>query len=68
MAPTPSEVAAKAANIVTSTSSSAKDFKKEKTTARVLGAGTYYGNSSLGTQLTLDRMRRYRRAYGLPPR
>ncbi|KAF2711146.1 mitochondrial carrier [Pleomassaria siparia CBS 279.74] len=39
MAPTPSELAAKAANVVTSTSSSAKDFKKEKTTARVLGAG-----------------------------
>ncbi|KAF2797280.1 mitochondrial carrier [Melanomma pulvis-pyrius CBS 109.77] len=39
MAPTPSEVAAKAANVVASTSSSAKDFKKESTAARVLGAG-----------------------------
>ncbi|KAF2878415.1 mitochondrial carrier domain-containing protein [Massariosphaeria phaeospora] len=39
MTPSPSDVAAKAATVVAGTSSSAKDFKKESTAARVLGAG-----------------------------
>ena len=39
MAPSATDVAAKAAAAVTGTSSSAKDIKKEATAARVLGAG-----------------------------
>ncbi|KAF2660181.1 mitochondrial carrier [Lophiostoma macrostomum CBS 122681] len=40
MAPSASEAASKAAAVVAGTSSSAKDFKKESTIARVLGAGS----------------------------
>ena len=39
MAPSASEAASKAAAVVAGTSSSAKEFKKESTAARVLGAG-----------------------------
>jgi hypothetical protein len=46
MAPSASEAAAKAAEkaaaVVAGTSSSAKDFKKESTIARVLGAGRFF--------------------------
>jgi hypothetical protein len=40
MAPSASEAAAKVASVAAGTSSSAKDFKKESTAARFLGAGT----------------------------
>ncbi|PVH99388.1 mitochondrial carrier [Periconia macrospinosa] len=39
MAPSVSDAAAKVADVAASTKSSAKDFKKESTTARMLGAG-----------------------------
>lgn len=39
--PSPSEAAAKVANAAVATQSSAKDFKKESTAARFLGAGMY---------------------------
>ncbi|KAF2183793.1 mitochondrial carrier [Zopfia rhizophila CBS 207.26] len=40
MTPSASEAAAKTATVIAGTSSSAKDFKKESTAARFLGAGT----------------------------
>ncbi|KAF2118952.1 guanine nucleotide transporter [Lophiotrema nucula] len=40
MAPSVSEAAAKAANVVASTQSSAKDYKRESAAARFLGAGS----------------------------
>ena len=40
MTPSPSEAAAKVAQVAAGTKSSAKDYKKESTTARVLGAGS----------------------------
>jgi len=39
MTPTPKEAVAKVAQVASGTTSSAKDFKKESTTARLLGAG-----------------------------
>jgi hypothetical protein len=40
MTPSPSEAAAKVAQVAAGTNSSAKVYKKESNTARVLGAGT----------------------------
>jgi hypothetical protein len=40
MAPVVPDVAAKVASVAAGTQSSAKEFKKESTMARVLGAGT----------------------------
>lgn len=41
MAPSVSDAAAKVADVASSTKSSAKEIKKEKTAARMLGAGMY---------------------------
>jgi hypothetical protein len=41
MTPSPKEAVAKVAQVAAGTQSSAKDYKRESTMARVLGAGTF---------------------------
>jgi hypothetical protein len=46
MTPSPSEAVAKVAQAAAGTNSSAKVYKRESNTARVLGAGTAFGSWS----------------------
>jgi hypothetical protein len=67
MTPSPSEAAAKVAQVAAGTNSSAKVYKRESNTARVLGAGTM-ADSFESKPANKCRMCGNCRAHGLPPR
>lgn len=67
MTPSPSEAAAKVAQAAAGTQSSAKEYKRESNTARVLGAGAI-AQSLIEFVANWRRMRGNCGAHDLPPR
>lgn len=67
MTPSPSEAVAKVAQAASGTDSSAKVYKRESNTARVLGAGTHRSIYNWGIRSNGCRMCGNCRAHGVPP-
>lgn len=67
MTPSPSEAAAKVAQAAAGTNSSAKVYKRESNTARVLGAGASCWHAAIQGRADCSRMCGHCGAHGLPP-